>query len=171
MERISRAAWGATNKMLKTKRTTSCRKLRSKCGAGLIEYGSSLSLLILGFLLILKVVQIGFSYCCCTALHGLQLQKAAEVAFVDAQNPRGAVKEGLVSTWQATGLGRFVNLSEKPNTVVTMEDRSGLAPSVRVVTTFHVPNTPLPGEIIFSINGKRLKEDNLDVANRDGERQ
>ncbi len=95
------------------------RRLRTRRGAGIAEFGPAmLVLLICIFFPLCDLISIGVSYCMVMVLNYNQIQEASLVDHTQAEDASGSVKKGIPDVWRG-GMGHFVNMSGDPVTDVT----------------------------------------------------
>ncbi|MCC7532150.1 MAG: hypothetical protein IT342_26845 [Candidatus Melainabacteria bacterium] len=137
------------------------RRIRTRNGAGIAEFGPAMLVLVICiFFPLVDILSVCLAYCTVMVLNYNQVAQAALIKASEAANPGGEVKKGIPDVWRS-GMGKFVNMSGDPQTEVSYrpgqtEQGSGATDAedviVRVKTTINC-NPFLPIPFFFGIPG------------------
>lgn len=99
------------------------KKRRNSKGSAMLEAGPALFILFI-FLLypLINLLGLGFSYYSVYTLNDIQTREASLLRRSEAMSEGGIILKQIPDAWKNQGLGRFANVLEGPETVITYTD-------------------------------------------------
>lgn len=96
---------------------------RNSNGSAMLEAGPALLILFIFMLYpLINLLGLGFSYYSVYTLNDLQTREASLLRRSEAMNQGGVILKQIPDSWKLQGLGRFANVVNGPDTVITYTD-------------------------------------------------